>query len=171
MAPKLKFEVVSLVDVPAEDATMFSEASEARRPSVLVVDDERIIADTLSIILSKSGFSTMTAYNGVAALELARTRMPDLIISDVMMPGMTGIELAITVAQTIPECKILLFSGQATTVDLLEKARGAGYDFAAMTKPVHPTDMLKRVSECLAMRETLSAAAMNRPSGGGLLYQ
>jgi CheY-like chemotaxis protein len=170
MACKVKFEVVPLTEVSTEDTKMSFESFDERRPAVLVVDDERVIADTLAIILSKKGFSTMTAYEGFSALELARRHRPDLIISDVMMPGMTGVELAIAVTQTVPGCRILLFSGQAATVDLLEKARDAGFDFATMTKPVHPTDMLKRISECLGTRERLSASAMKSPSGG-YLYQ
>ena len=151
MSPKVKIEVVPIAEVPEEDTIPFPKKSQ---PVVLVVDDERVIADTLSMILSKSGFSTMTAYDGASALELAQARTPDLLISDVMMPGMTGIELAITVTQTIPGCKVLLFSGQAATVDLLEKARHDGHDFTTLTKPVHPTDMLRRISECLATHET-----------------
>jgi CheY-like chemotaxis protein len=147
MARKLKFEIVPVAEVPTEDAVALPEE---KKPLVLVVDDERIIADTLSIILSRNGFSTMTAYDGLSGLEIARSAHPDLVISDVMMPGMTGVELAITVTQTIPTCKILLFSGQAATVDLLEKAREAGHTFTTLTKPVHPTDMLKRVSDCLS---------------------
>ena len=146
MSPKLKIEVVPVAEVPQEDTVVVLNRTQ---PLVLVVDDERVIADTLSMILSKSGFSAITAYDGANALELARNRRPDLLISDVMMPGMTGIELAITVTETIPGCKVLLFSGQAATVDLLEQARHAGYDFTTLTKPVHPTDMLKRISECL----------------------
>src|ERR1700733_13668103 len=99
MSPKLKFEVIPVVDVPKEDVVALTEKP---RPVVLIVDDERVIADTLSAILSRSGFSTMTAYDGPGALKLARERKPDLLISDVMMPGMTGIELAITIKQTIP---------------------------------------------------------------------
>jgi CheY-like chemotaxis protein len=145
MSPKLEFDVIPLGEVPVEGPRGDSES----QPVVLVVDDEKVIADTLSIILRKSGFSTLTAYDGPTALRLASDLKPDLVISDVMMPGMTGIELAISVTRTIPKCKILLFSGQAATVDLLEKARSAGYDFITLTKPVHPTDMLKRISECL----------------------
>jgi CheY-like chemotaxis protein len=151
MSPKFKFEVVPLTKVPQEDVIALRAKSQ---PVVLVVDDERVIADTLSAILSRSGFATMTAYDGPSALTLAKDRTPDLLISDVMMPGMTGVELAITVKRTIPACKILLFSGQAATVDLLEKARHDGYDFTTLTKPVHPTDMLKRISECLGTKST-----------------
>src|SRR6201996_859583 len=156
MARKLNFEVIPVSDVPTEDAVALPEE---KKPLVLVVDDERIIADTLSIILSRSGFSTMTAYDGLSGLEIARNVRPDLVISDVMMPGMTGVELAITITQTMPSCKILLFSGQAATVDLLEKAREAGHTFTTLTKPVHPTDMLKRVSDCLSLQNV----ATNHP--------
>jgi CheY-like chemotaxis protein len=152
MSPKFSFDVIPMSEVPHND-----DATNLRKkhlPVVLVVDDERIIADTLSIILSKSGFTAMTAYDGISALELAANCPPDLLLTDVMMPGMTGIDLAIAVTQAFPKCKILLFSGQATTVDLLEKARHAGHYFAALTKPVHPTEMLKRISECLATRQT-----------------
>jgi CheY-like chemotaxis protein len=146
MSPRFNFDVIPMSEVPKSAETNLPK----KLPVVLVVDDERVIADTLSIILSKSGFTAMAAYDGVSALALAANHPPDLLLTDVMMPGMTGIDLAIAVTQTFPKCKILLFSGQAATVDLLEKARHAGHNFTALTKPVHPTDMLKRISECLA---------------------
>ncbi|HEY6375818.1 MAG TPA: response regulator [Edaphobacter sp.] len=124
---------------------------------VLVVDDERIIADTLSMILSNSGFDVLTAYDGMKALELARAAPPALLITDVMMPGMTGIELAIMLVEAVPDCKVLLFSGQASTVDLLAAAHDMGHDFELLTKPVHPTDMLRRVSECFDNREVTAS--------------
>jgi CheY-like chemotaxis protein len=61
------------------------------------------------------------------------------------MPGMTGVELAIHFRKAQPECRILLFSGQAPTADLLEKARTQGYDFDLLSKPVHPTDLLAKL--------------------------
>jgi CheY-like chemotaxis protein len=150
MSAKLKYQVVPISEVSSDDAV---DHVPKRQPLVLVVDDERIIADTLSLILARSGFSTMTAYDGEDALKLAISRPPELLISDVMMPGMTGVELAITLTETFPACKVLLFSGQAATMDLLKSARDAGHNFTALTKPVHPTDMLKRVSECLTASE------------------
>ncbi|XWK75649.1 response regulator [Tunturiibacter lichenicola] len=124
---------------------------------VLVVDDEKIIADTLSIILTKSGFDTMTAYDATTALELAKATPPDLLISDVVMPGMTGVELAITMSEVHPGCKVLLFSGQAATIDLLAKARESGHDFTTLSKPVHPTDMLRRVTQSLALSNEITS--------------
>jgi CheY-like chemotaxis protein len=154
MANRLKYEVVSLDQVPFRD----SNPPQVRKTVVLVVDDERIIADTLSMILEKSGYDVLTAYDGKTALELARAVPPSLLITDVMMPGMTGIELAISIVSTRTDCQVLLFSGQAATVDLLKKARDTGHDFAILSKPVHPTDMLRRVSECLEVREMVVAS-------------
>ena len=63
------------------------------KPRVLVVDDERVIADTLAIILNQNGFDASAVYTGTAAVDRARETKPDLIISDVIMPDMNGIEL------------------------------------------------------------------------------
>jgi DNA-binding NtrC family response regulator len=149
MSPKFSFPVVPLADVAMEDLILLPVKD---TPVILVVDDEKVIADTLSIILNHAGFIAMTAYNGETALRIASAITPALLISDVVMPGITGVELAIMLTQSVPDLKVLLFSGQASTVDLLEKARRGGHYFTALTKPVHPTDMLKRISECLAFQ-------------------
>ena len=113
---------------------------------VLVVDDEQVIADTLSIILNKAGFDASPVYSGTAAVESARTIQPDLIISDVIMGDMNGIEAAIQIRTFLPSCKILLFSGQAATADLLESARAKGHEFEILAKPVHPQDLLAKIA-------------------------
>lgn len=114
---------------------------------VLVVDDERVIADTLAIILNQHGYEASAAYSGTEAVEKARAVEPDLIISDVIMQDMNGIEAAIHIRQFLPKCKILLFSGQAATADLLENARAQGHEFEILAKPVHPTDLLNKLRE------------------------
>jgi CheY-like chemotaxis protein len=118
---------------------------ETKRPKVLVVDDEHVIADTLAIILNQHGFDALAVYTGTGAVEQARNIRPDLIISDVIMPDMDGIEAAISIRQFLPSCKILLFSGQAATSDLLEKARLRGHEFDILAKPVHPQDLLAKL--------------------------
>ena len=85
------------------------------KPRVLVVDDERVIADTLAKILNLNGYDASAVYTGTAAVESARSLKPDLIISDVILPDMDGIEAAINIRGFLPNCKILLFSGQAAT--------------------------------------------------------
>jgi CheY-like chemotaxis protein len=112
---------------------------------VLVVDDERVIADTLATILNQNGFDASAVYTGTAAVDSARSSHPDLVISDVIMQDMNGIEAAIRIRQMLPACKILLFSGQAATADLLEKARAQGHQFEILAKPVHPQDLLAKL--------------------------
>lgn len=116
-----------------------------QKPRVLVVDDERVIADTLAIILNQHGYEATAVYTGTAAVEQARTVHPDLVISDVIMPDMNGIEAAINIRKFLPTCKILLFSGQAATADLLESARAQGHEFEILAKPVHPQDLLSKL--------------------------
>ncbi len=119
-------------------------------PVVLVVDDERIIADTLTTILTRSGFAVMTAYDGVSALELARLVPPELLLTDCMMyPGMNGVQLGMAVANEVPDCRVLVFSGQAGTLDLLEMARERGHEFGLLPKPVHPTELLAKIFDVL----------------------
>jgi CheY-like chemotaxis protein len=117
-----------------------------KRSRIFVVDDERIIATTLATILGQSGFQAEAFTNPVDALEKARLEAPDLLLSDVVMPGMSGIDLAIQIREACPACRILLFSGQAATSDMLEVARQQGHEFNILSKPIHPTDLLAAVS-------------------------
>src|SRR5580692_11674139 len=115
------------------------------KPKVLVADDERVIADTLAMILNQSGFEARAAYSGEKALEIASSFAPDMLISDVIMADLNGIDAAIRIRSLLPSIKILLFSGQAATADLLEKARHEGHEFDILAKPVHPQDLLAKL--------------------------
>ena len=117
----------------------------ATKSKVLVADDEQVIANTLAIILNQAGFEARAVYSGEKAIEALDSFKPDMLISDVIMTGMTGIEAAIQTRQKMPKCKILLFSGQAATADLLEQARADGHEFEILAKPVHPTDLLAKL--------------------------
>jgi len=119
--------------------------STTTKPKVLVADDERVIADTLAMILNQSGFEARAVYSGEKVLELATTFKPDMLISDVIMADLNGIDTAIGIRALLPGIKILLFSGQAATADLLEKARKDGHEFDILAKPVHPQDLLSRL--------------------------
>lgn len=119
------------------------------RPRVLVVDDESVIADTIAEILTMSGFPAVAAYDGNGALGTALLQPPEMLITDVVLPGMNGIELATTIKRVYPDCKILLFSGQASTSDLLAQAHGAGNRFTLLNKPVAPQVLLALVAQTL----------------------
>ena len=115
----------------------------ARR--VLIVDDEQVIANTLAAIFRNQGYEAIAAYDGTSGLSQCESFLPDLVITDVVMPGMDGIAMAIEIKKRHPDCQILLFSGQAATASLLEEARRSGYDFELLSKPVHPSDLLEKV--------------------------
>ena len=125
---------------------------------ILVVDDEQRIADTLALILQCNGHETAIAYDGDSALAQCSKIHPDLLLTDVVMPGMNGIELALAVSEKFPKCKVLLFSGQAATAELLDRARKQGCDFPLLSKPVHPEDLLKRVDDILSSSELSQVA-------------
>lgn len=146
MTDSANFEVVPLTEVFAKG---IKAQNSPRSPVVLVVDDEVVIADTLTTILAQHGIAAMTAYNGFEALEIARIIPPDLLLADVVMPGMSGIDLAIAIKQGIPDCTILLFSGQAATAGLLAKAGKAWCDFEVLLKPIHPQKLIQLIFEHL----------------------
>jgi CheY-like chemotaxis protein len=117
------------------------------RSRIFVVDDEPVIASSLAAILQMNGFSARSFTCPLDALAAARSESPDLVISDVAMPGISGIDLAIQMRAQHPHCKILLFSGQAATLDLLEGARAQGYDFRLLQKPVLPSELLFEIGQ------------------------
>ena len=114
---------------------------------IFVVDDEFVIATTLATILERSGFDAISFTDPLKALKAAAVQAPDLLISDVVMPELSGIDLAIRLKQNHPDCKVLLFSGQAATANLLDVARSNGHDFEVLSKPIHPTEFLKKIRD------------------------
>jgi DNA-binding NtrC family response regulator len=112
---------------------------------VFVVDDERIIADTLAAILARCGYDVNAFYDAESALTRAESLAPDLVISDVVMPQMNGVDMAIVMTKRFPSCRVLLFSGQAATSGMLKEARLKGHDFELLAKPIHPKDLLAKL--------------------------
>ena len=113
---------------------------------IFVVDDEKVIADTLAAILRRAGYEASAFYDAQSALAQVEAARPELVISDVVMPGMSGLDMAVLIRERHPECKVLLFSGQASTLNILDMVGQRGYDFELLAKPIHPTDLLARVA-------------------------
>jgi len=124
-------------------------STQTQRLRIFVVDDEHVIALTLAAILRNEGFDAESFNEPLAALQAARSSWPDLLLTDVVMPKMSGIELAIQVRRDCPSCKVLLFSGQASTSDLLSEARRDGHRFDLLPKPAHPDILLNAVKGLL----------------------
>jgi len=115
-----------------------------------VVDDEEVIATTLALILSRSGFDAKAFTEPLEALRAAELRCPDFLITDVAMPVMNGIDLAIQFKAICPRCRVLLFSGALSTAARIDGAREKGVEFSILAKPVHPNELLATLKK---MRE------------------
>lgn len=120
---------------------------ELTRLRVLVVDDERSIADSLAMIFRVKGFDACVAYSGESAIESADLHKPDVLISDVVMHGMNGFETARQVCKMAPECRVLLISGQAVTVDLMRIA-DVDCRYEILNKPVPPQVLIDYIKRC-----------------------
>jgi len=111
-------------------------------PRILVVDDERSIADSVAEIIRRAGYEVRTAYTGPGAVSAAGSFDPNLLRTDVLMPGMNGFELALQVKQTYPSCRLVLFSGQAATAALAQRFgrefTSRGYNF-----PLFPSQSIR----------------------------
>jgi DNA-binding response OmpR family regulator len=112
---------------------------------VLVVDDEPLIAQTVAAILNAHGFDAMEALSGEDALRIARSFHPDIVLSDVLMPRMTGVDLGVRLRNEFPQTRVLLFSGQAATSELMRRAEEQGYHFELFPKPIHPDELIARL--------------------------
>lgn len=120
---------------------------------IFVVDDEQVIADTLCAILRCSGYEARAFYEAESVLRVCEDVRPDLVLTDVSMPGMSGTELAVRLKRRIPTCEVLLSTGQVAAWEVLEGVREKGYEFEMLTKPVHPKDLLARL-ELVLVRGT-----------------
>jgi DNA-binding NtrC family response regulator len=117
------------------------------KSTILVVDDEPVIASSLAAILHASGFQAVAFTDAEKAIHAAMSDCPSVLISDVLMTEMSGIELAIRVKSMCPTCKIVLFSGNAFTNDLMRFAAKQGHEFKILDKPVQPQDVLDAIAE------------------------
>ena len=116
---------------------------------VFVVDDEPTIRKTLAAILYNEGYEAIPFDDGAMALSSAAEESPDLLITDVMMPDMSGVDLAIHFQNLYPECKVLLLSASLAAGDVLAGARLRGYDFELLAKPLQPVKLLEKVAGTL----------------------
>ncbi len=118
---------------------------ETVKPTVLVIDDDPANADTLAMVLNVSGFSATAVYSGERGFELAQQSPFDHLVTDVVMEGMNGVDAAIAIRQLLPNCRILLISGNNNTAELLAAAAAKGHAFDILAKPVHPTVLLEQM--------------------------
>jgi DNA-binding NtrC family response regulator len=121
---------------------------------VLVIEDDIAVADTVAMVLKLDGFEATVAYSGETGVELARNREFEYLVTGVVMPKMNGIEAAIEICKVLPECKVLLVSGDNDAAALLQEALSRGYKFEILATPVHP----------LVLFQTLRSVGTTQPS-------
>jgi len=116
-----------------------------KKLTVMVVDDEPIVADTILEILKEEGIDGFAFSGGHAALNWFARINPDAVIMDVVMPGISGIAAGIEMRKQSPSCRVILFSGQTSTTDLLNEARAQGHEFEVLEKPIKPEVLLAQL--------------------------
>lgn len=118
---------------------------------ILVVDDDRLVADTLTLIFAKSGFDARTAYSADQALEFARTFNPSLLLCDISMPGRDGIALVSDITRELPSCRIIVLTGFYSNLkNVREQSNKLARPVSILTKPCQPSDLLREAATVLA---------------------
>ena len=130
---------------------------------IYVVDDQKMIAWTLCSILQHNGYQARWFTEARLLLNASVDCPPSLVVSDVMMPEMTGFELARALRLAQPACKILLFSGQANTPE--EHSADAALAFEVLAKPVRPDVLLGRVANLLNSLSAYPESPYSPPKG------
>ncbi|MGH9571204.1 MAG: response regulator [Candidatus Angelobacter sp.] len=120
-----------------------------KSPLILVADDEPLVAYTLVQILQDEGFEAISVTDGAAAVRWAREARPDLIVCDVIMPTLNGIEAVKQIKVFSPHLPVILFSGQAAAMGLIEEAVAEGHQFTVIAKPIKPEVLLAQIVELL----------------------
>jgi DNA-binding NtrC family response regulator len=115
------------------------------RPRLFVVDDEPVLLSTLAAILNLSGYTAISFATAEETLLAAEADPPSILLCDVHLSGMNGVELAILFKTRYPSCKIALLSGSPETAELLVTAKSQGHEFQVLAKPIHPTDLLAAI--------------------------
>jgi DNA-binding response OmpR family regulator len=118
--------------------------------TVLVVDDDPVIVRLLEVNFEMEGFTVLTATDGMEGLERARAELPDIIVSDVMMPRMDGLQMVgeLKADETTASIPVVLLSAKAQADDV-QSGLGAGAD-DYVTKPFEPEDLLERIVKLLS---------------------
>jgi DNA-binding NtrC family response regulator len=132
---------------------------------VLVVDDDESLRRVMQVQLEQAGFKTTTAAYGAEALAMLQKSPPDLVITDLKMPGMSGIELLRNIRTDYPDVLVVMLTAFGTVESAVEAMKAGAYDY--LTKPVHPDELelvarrslehLQLIEENRALRSSLDA--------------
>ncbi len=120
------------------------------KSNILVVDDENVARQSLTEILKLEGYSVISVPNGQAAAEHVRTHPVDLMVVDLRMPGMDGLQVIQVVNQVSPDTEVILLTAHGSTDSAIQALRLRIHDY--LTKPAAPAQVLASVKKGLARR-------------------
>ena len=121
------------------------------KPVILVVDDEPVARQSLSDILRLEGYGVTSVPNGQAAVEYVRTHAVDLMVVDLRMPGMDGLEVIQVVNQSSPDTEVILLTAHGSTETAIQALRLRVHDY--LLKPALPAQIVASVKKGLARRD------------------
>lgn len=120
-------------------------------PAVLIVDDEITIIESLEGILSDDGFEVIHAFNGYEALKKIETESPDIVLLDIWMPGMDGIETLKEIKKTAPNLPVVMITGHGTIESAVDATKSGAYDF--LEKPLSIDKVMVTINNALNFRK------------------
>lgn len=119
------------------------------KPLLMILDDDNAVRQTWTIIFRQQGYEVVPVDRGEAAIEAAHNNAPDLLLADIRLPDMSGIEAAQRVQEIAPHCHVLLISGDGESSEALDLARAQGVSFEVLPKPISPPELIRRIAERL----------------------
>ncbi|NNE08459.1 MAG: response regulator [Gemmatimonadetes bacterium] len=126
------------------------------KPVIMIVDDEDAITSSLSYCLQKEGYEVLVAYNGADAIKMVVNRVPDLIVSDIMMPEVDGFEFCRRIRDYYKtrDIPFIFLTAKTTDRDKVEAVRLGGDDY--VTKPFDLQELILKVRRSLEKSESVS---------------
>jgi two-component system NtrC family response regulator len=120
---------------------------------ILIVEDDPSVARTLAAVLVQAGYSAVVAGSREQAIELMSGVVADIALVDVHLPDSDGITLAREICKRVPDCKILLMTGNTEVSEWVKTAMEKGLEFEVFAKPIPPPELLERLSSLLPTRK------------------
>lgn len=131
---------------------------------MLLVDDEERFLSTTVKLLTRKGYEPLSAKSGMEALEILESKHVDVVILDVKMPGMDGVEVLKQIKQRFPMVEVIMLTGHATIDSAVEGMRTGAFDY--LTKPCEINELLEKAEDAYAKRlqveEKIRAAQMRK---------